>query len=146
LYYELFEIGKITKLLIKKTAKYGKDIPLFFEQKKCTILSHFGEKTTPLSLNFSKQKLFIYLPPFKYATKDAYKKLSNYNTSFTKNFLKNPNFKNCGNAFDEFLKNSKYKKIIKNPNDLHITGSGSCLWTINEKNFLNCPKIKTNFL
>jgi len=157
IYFKLFDLGEIPKKLIIESGKFGKDIPFFFEESKCALGVNFGEKITPLNFNFSGKKIFIYQPDFKNSTKIFFEKINKYipevyNQSknildkknllnkkiegvFTKNFIINPELKNCKNVFDIFLKKKdEYQKILSkyDKKNFHITGTGSCFFSFLE--------------
>ncbi len=147
-YFKLFNLGDIPQNLIKESGKIGKDIPFFFSDLQCAIGLNFGEKIEKTSFPSNKFKnisIFVYVPKFKNNTADMYNKLTKFNTNFTDNFLKNPNLKNCGNSFDDFLKENKYQKIILSElNNIFLTGSGSCFYSFGLLKIKNCKIIETN--
>lgn len=146
LYHELFRLGKISPELITKSGEYGKDIPFFFESKTCCLAEGFGERVTPLGFDFHNKKLFLYQPPFPSDTAQAYKNLTNFSTDFTENFLNQPALTNVGNGFDEMLESKKYQEFFSFHPNFHITGSGSCFWSLEKKDIPQCKIIETRFI
>ncbi len=148
-YFDLFNLGDIPKELIKKSGKIGKDIPFFFSSFQCAIGTGYGEiiGSVPFDVDLFKNiSVYIYVPPFKNSTAEMFQKLQNFDTKFTNNFLKNPNLKNCGNSFNVFFKEDKYKEIIllNFSNDIFLTGSGSCFYSFKPLRIKNCKIIETN--
>ncbi|MCF7812365.1 hypothetical protein K9M59_02085 [Candidatus Gracilibacteria bacterium] len=146
LYHELFQLGPVPDDLIRKSAEWGKDIPFFFITKSCALVEHFGEKITPLPFDFHNKKIFLYCPDLQHPTAEKYAQLKNFNTDYTDRFLQQPALSNVGNGFDEFFQTSPYQAISNIFPSVHITGSGSCFWGLEKKEFRNCETIETRFL
>lgn len=132
-YFKLFELGPIPEDLIAKSGNWGKDIPFFFANTSCALGTKYGEKIQPLDYDFAGQKIYLYFPHFKSSTAAAYQQLTNHNTNYTDEFLKDPNLSKCGNGFDEFLSQENYKKYFTNTSQLHLCGSGSTCFSREEQ-------------
>ena len=109
---------------------------------------NFGEIISPLDFNFANTPLFIYQPQFKNSTKNTFQSIKNFNTHYTKNFIKNPDLKNCGNTFNELIEQKKYSKLIPFDikNKVSLTGTGSCFFSIEALDIPRCQRIKTKLL
>lgn len=150
-YFQLFGLGAIPTELVTTSAKHGKDIPFFFCKERCAVGTHFGEVITKTPFahdRFYGKRIYLYIPKFESHTEDMYKTLTNFDTSFTDQFLQNPNLENCGNGFNEFLKDEKYQKILSpcvllsTPYPL-ISGSGSCFFSFEKLEVVGCREIVT---
>jgi len=139
---------KIPQKLIEKSADFGKDIPFFFAEKNCAAAENFGEKIRPTNFNFSGQKIWIFRPQWSNPTKFFFQNLQNFGTNFSKNFLKNPAKKNCGNAFDEFFAQKNYAEILqKIPREkVHFSGTGACFFSTEKLKIPHCQIFETEFL
>ena len=138
IYLKYFDLGEVPPELIENAGNYGKDIPFFLTGNKCALGENYGEIISPLDYNFSNTKIRLFQPNFKNATTTMYENLTNYGTYFTEKFMKNPNLNDCGNAFNEFFDLPQYQEITNDFSEYHLTGSGSCFFTQNQKNLNNC--------
>ncbi|MCK5460361.1 hypothetical protein KAI58_00040 [Candidatus Gracilibacteria bacterium] len=148
LYFQLFDMGQIPNSIIEASKSFGKDIPFFFGKTSCSLGNSFGEDINPLNFNFSKTPIFIYQPTFKNATAQMYQTLQNLGTHFTQDFLQNPSLEKCGNGFDQFLKEEKYKMILKKLTlkNFHLCGSGSCFFSLKKHDVSHCKIFEVNCL
>ncbi len=141
---KMFQLAPLSEKFVTQSTAFGKDIPFFFCEAPCALATHFGEVIKPLPFNFQNQKLHLFCPAFSYETKDSYARLTNLGTKSTDRFLKNPKLTECGNAFDEFFTREEFQALGKNFSDVHLCGSGSCFWGLQDADF-KCTKILTRF-
>jgi len=163
-------------------------------------MEHFGEKVSPLSFDFSGQKIFLFFPSFPQSTAEAYGKITRFNIDYTDKFLLAPSLQNSKNAFDEFLSQSRYhyepqesgfwnqnasicsrsdsvptsrdgvsnqmlhslarkgkqafpslasfgnKITTARPKEIHMAGSGSAFWSMEDQEFPQCKKVQAQLL
>ncbi len=138
-YFQYFNLGPIPTDLITEIGTLGKDIPFFLQEAPCALGTHFGESIEPLNFNFSGQAIYLYFPPFKSNTKNAYSQLKNFNTSYTKTFLEHPKLENCGNGFKEIFDQKNYSKI-------NLSGSGSTFFSFEKFDIPECQVVEAELL
>lgn len=138
-YYQLFNLGAIPAKLTNALSDLGKDIPFFMQPDVCALGSHYGETITPLDFNFSGQTIYLYFPPFKSNTAEAYGQLRKFDTNFTQKFLQQPQLENCGNTFQQTLEQNNYSELV-------LTGSGSTLYNFKKTNTPEYNIIETQLL
>ncbi len=141
-YFELFGLGKIPQKLIDESGEIGKDIPFFFEQKSCAVGLGFGDEISAVPFDSEKFKgmpIFIYRPDFANSTPEMFGELKNFDTNFTADFLRNPELENCGNGFDQFLLEEKYKNLFMQESPkVYLAGSGSCFFSFEKVDVKDC--------
>jgi len=138
-YFELFNLGTVPQKLIDRLGDLGKDIPFFLCGQPCALGTHFGQVIKPLDFNFSGQTVYLYFPPFKSDTPEAYRALKHFDTSYTQNFLANPKLENCGNTFQKIFEQKNYSKLL-------LSGSGSTCFNFKKIDIPDCKTIKTELL
>ncbi len=145
-YFKLFDLKEVPQALINKSGEIGKDIPFFFSSARCAIGTNFGEVISDVPFDSDKFKdktIYLYKPSFKNSTPEMFRKLKKSNTDFTNKFLIESELKNCGNTFDQFLEEKKYKYLVLNSKVI-ISGSGSCFFSFKPLKVKDCEIIETN--
>lgn len=138
-YSKLFNLGAIPEALTQSLAGLGKDIPFFLSRHKCALGTHYGEIIRPVDFNFSGQPIYLYFPPSKSKTAEAYAQLTNFNTHFTPRFLAEPKLAHCGNTFQQIFEQNSYSKLI-------LSGSGSTFFSFEKIDTPVWKVIKTQLL
>ena len=147
LYAELLELEFSWEKMITEVQKFGSDIPFFMNSAENVLIENYGEKMTKLNFELP-ENIWIYLPSFQNSTEKMYDELTCKNTNFTEQFLSEKNIEKTGNAFDEFLSKKEYQDIFgnkfsqENLKKIHLSGSGSAMWSYEDFNLSNCKKIK----
>ena len=138
MYGEFCKKDFITTELIEQAGGLGKDIPFFLSGHKCALGTGFGEIIKLLDFDFAGTPIYLYTSGQKSDTGTQYQALQNFDTNHTQEFLKQPDLKNCGNTFDQL----RQPKIPT----LHMCGSGSTLWSVEDLEMEGYQKIKTQLL
>ena len=146
----IFGLNKILNLNLKKDkiieicAKIGSDVP-FCYYGGTMICQGKGEILSEIN-SFTEYKILVKFNNKKNYTKNIFEKFDNFiqNNNFKNNNLKIKILKNAilskninkiqENCFNDF------EKIIQVPNNWHLTGSGSAIFKIINKNYINLDK------
>lgn len=138
-YFKLFNLGPIPKALIQSLGNLGKDIPFFLSGYPCALGTHYGETIKPVDFNFSGQTVYLYFPPFKRKTAEAYAQLTDFNTHFTAHFLAELKLAHCGNTFQQKIEQNSYSNLF-------LSGSGSAFFSFEKVDTPAWKVIKTQLL
>lgn len=151
-----FNLGMSIKEMQETATELGADCP-FFINPTPSFATGIGEILTPIDLNLSKYKIAIVKPPIMISTKEAFANITPKKpTMCCRDIVMQPieTWKEkLVNDFEQSISNS-HPEIIKIKNKLYdlgaiyasMTGSGSALFGIFDKNISNLDKEFKNCL
>ena len=148
---DFYKVGLTQEELIEFVLPYGTDI-CYLIYGLPAIVKGIGEKIVPIEMK-EKFKILLIYPNIKISTKDIYNKVSKMSTP-----LLTPEYVKDGNIMEKlendlekvaFSQSSKLQELKnelqKYLNNIHMTGSGSTLFSIIDDDFNELDTLKSVF-